>query len=186
MESGGHGISRWHESGIQQGKSDMISLAAEGTSEKVGFRATRVQRQRTSSGSESIVKGFSSRYKMARMSRIVIVGQFDIHPEDAAAAAELMWVMMNETIRKCQAVCVNSFSGICFSGYSAFCGKRASHRRAKRLRVSFPFGSKPHCFETLRSAKYNNFSAASSFGKEPRVLITLRNVMGQDSTALVV
>ena len=34
------------------------------------------------------------------MSRIVIVGQFDIHPEDAAAAAELMRVMMNETMQE--------------------------------------------------------------------------------------
>ena len=42
-----------------------------------------------------------SRYsKIARMSLIVIVGQFDIHPEDASAAAELMRVMMNETIKE--------------------------------------------------------------------------------------
>jgi quinol monooxygenase YgiN len=34
------------------------------------------------------------------MGQIVIVGQFDIHPEDAAAAAELMRVMMNETIKE--------------------------------------------------------------------------------------
>lgn len=34
------------------------------------------------------------------MSLIVIVGQFDIHPEDASAAAELMRVMMNETIKE--------------------------------------------------------------------------------------
>jgi len=34
------------------------------------------------------------------MSQIVIVGQFDIHPEDASAAAELMTVMMNETIKE--------------------------------------------------------------------------------------
>ena len=34
------------------------------------------------------------------MSRIVIVGQFDIHPEDAVAAAELMQVMMNETSKE--------------------------------------------------------------------------------------
>ena len=34
------------------------------------------------------------------MSLIVIVGQFDIHPQDASAAAELMTVMMNETIKE--------------------------------------------------------------------------------------
>jgi quinol monooxygenase YgiN len=34
------------------------------------------------------------------MSLIVVVGQFDIHPEDAPAAAELMLVMMNETIKE--------------------------------------------------------------------------------------
>ena len=34
------------------------------------------------------------------MSLIVIVGQFDIHPEDAAAAAELMRVMMEATIQE--------------------------------------------------------------------------------------
>ena len=34
------------------------------------------------------------------MSLIVIVGQFDIHPEDAPAAAELMRTMMNETIKE--------------------------------------------------------------------------------------
>jgi quinol monooxygenase YgiN len=31
---------------------------------------------------------------------IVVIGQFDIRPEDAPAAAELMRVMMNETIRE--------------------------------------------------------------------------------------
>jgi quinol monooxygenase YgiN len=34
------------------------------------------------------------------MRLIVIVGEFDIHPEDASAAAELMTVMMNETIKE--------------------------------------------------------------------------------------
>lgn len=34
------------------------------------------------------------------MSLIVIVGQFDIHPEDASAAAELMTVMMNQTVKE--------------------------------------------------------------------------------------
>jgi quinol monooxygenase YgiN len=34
------------------------------------------------------------------MSMIVIIGQFDIHPEDAPAAAGLMQVMMNETIKE--------------------------------------------------------------------------------------
>lgn len=34
------------------------------------------------------------------MPQIVIVGQFDIHPEDAPAAAELMRVMMNETMKE--------------------------------------------------------------------------------------
>ena len=34
------------------------------------------------------------------MSLIVIVGHFDIHPDDTAAAAELMRVMMNETIKE--------------------------------------------------------------------------------------
>jgi quinol monooxygenase YgiN len=34
------------------------------------------------------------------MSMIVIVGQFDLHPEDAQQAAELMRVMMDETIKE--------------------------------------------------------------------------------------
>jgi quinol monooxygenase YgiN len=34
------------------------------------------------------------------MSMIVVIGQFDIDPEDAEAAAELMRVMMNETIKE--------------------------------------------------------------------------------------
>jgi quinol monooxygenase YgiN len=34
------------------------------------------------------------------MSLIVIVGQFDLHAEDAAAAAELMRVMMEATIKE--------------------------------------------------------------------------------------
>ncbi len=34
------------------------------------------------------------------MGLIVILGQFDIHPDDAAAAAELMRVMMNETVKE--------------------------------------------------------------------------------------
>ena len=34
------------------------------------------------------------------MSRIVIMGQFDLHPEDVVAAAELMRVMMNETVQE--------------------------------------------------------------------------------------
>jgi len=34
------------------------------------------------------------------MSLIVIIGQFDIHPEDVSAAAELMRVMANETVKE--------------------------------------------------------------------------------------
>lgn len=34
------------------------------------------------------------------MSMIVVLGQFDLHPEDAEAAADLMRVMMNETVRE--------------------------------------------------------------------------------------
>ncbi|MDQ2773467.1 MAG: antibiotic biosynthesis monooxygenase [Acidobacteriota bacterium] len=34
------------------------------------------------------------------MSLIVILGQFDIHPDDVSAAAELMLVMMNKTIKE--------------------------------------------------------------------------------------
>ena len=34
------------------------------------------------------------------MSMIVVVGQFDIHPEDTQEAAELMRVMMNATIKE--------------------------------------------------------------------------------------
>ncbi len=37
---------------------------------------------------------------MARMSQIVIIGQFDVHTDDAAAVAELMKVMMNETAKE--------------------------------------------------------------------------------------
>lgn len=38
--------------------------------------------------------------RMARMSLITIIGEIDIHPEDAAAAAELMRVMMTESMRE--------------------------------------------------------------------------------------
>src|SRR3954447_26582303 len=34
------------------------------------------------------------------MSMIVVVGQFDIHPEDTQEAAELMRLMMNATIKE--------------------------------------------------------------------------------------
>ncbi len=34
------------------------------------------------------------------MSQIVILGQLDVHPEDEAAMAELMRVMMNETVKE--------------------------------------------------------------------------------------
>ncbi len=34
------------------------------------------------------------------MSLIVIIGQFDIHPDDAAAAGELMRTMMNATVKE--------------------------------------------------------------------------------------
>jgi quinol monooxygenase YgiN len=34
------------------------------------------------------------------MSQIVIIGQLDLHPDDASAAAELMTVMMNETVKE--------------------------------------------------------------------------------------
>jgi quinol monooxygenase YgiN len=34
------------------------------------------------------------------MSQIVIIGQFDVHPEDVSAVAELMRVMMNETVKE--------------------------------------------------------------------------------------
>lgn len=34
------------------------------------------------------------------MSQIVIIGQFDIHPDDTAAVAALMTVMMNETAKE--------------------------------------------------------------------------------------
>lgn len=34
------------------------------------------------------------------MSLIAILGQFDIHPEDAPSAAELMLVMMNATVKE--------------------------------------------------------------------------------------
>ena len=37
---------------------------------------------------------------ISRMSQIVILGHFDIHPEDMTAAAELMRVMMNETVKE--------------------------------------------------------------------------------------
>ncbi len=35
-----------------------------------------------------------------RVSLIVIVGQFDLHPDDADAAAALMYVMMTETMKE--------------------------------------------------------------------------------------
>ena len=38
--------------------------------------------------------------RIAPMTQIVIVGTFDIHPEDASAAAELMLVMMTETVKE--------------------------------------------------------------------------------------
>jgi quinol monooxygenase YgiN len=34
------------------------------------------------------------------MALIVVIGQFDIQPEDVAAAGELMQVMMNETVKE--------------------------------------------------------------------------------------
>jgi len=34
------------------------------------------------------------------MSQIVVIGQFDVHPEDETAMAELMRVMMNETAKE--------------------------------------------------------------------------------------
>ena len=34
------------------------------------------------------------------MSEIVVIGQFDVHPEDAAAVGELMRVMMDETAKE--------------------------------------------------------------------------------------
>lgn len=34
------------------------------------------------------------------MSQIVIIGRFDLHPDDAPAAAQLMQSMMNETVRE--------------------------------------------------------------------------------------
>jgi quinol monooxygenase YgiN len=37
---------------------------------------------------------------MTQMSQIAIIGQFDIHAEDAAQAAELMRVMMNQSMKE--------------------------------------------------------------------------------------
>ena len=37
---------------------------------------------------------------ISRMGMIVVVGQFDIHPEDCDAAAELMRVMTTETVKE--------------------------------------------------------------------------------------
>src|SRR6266478_385468 len=43
-----------------------------------------------------------------------------------------------------------------------------------------------HFFAMLRSAKYSSLTSASSFGNDPRVFVTLRNDMFNDSIALVV
>lgn len=34
------------------------------------------------------------------MSQIVIIGQFDVHPEDVDAVADAMRIMMNETVKE--------------------------------------------------------------------------------------
>ena len=34
------------------------------------------------------------------MSMIVVIGQFDVHPDDTSAVTELMRVMMNETVKE--------------------------------------------------------------------------------------
>jgi len=47
------------------------------------------------------------------MPQIAIIGQFDLHPEDADAAAELMRVMMTETQKEngCHHYCLFTRSG---------------------------------------------------------------------------
>jgi hypothetical protein len=60
------------------------------------------------------------------------------------------------------------------------------HSVAQRFRASFRFGSTPQLLGTWRKAKGRNFIAASSWGNQPRVFMTLRKVLCKDSTALVV
>src|ERR1039457_51991 len=84
---------------------------------------------------------------------------------------------------KCQENCVNA--GSHFS-YLARSGKRSPQRIAKWFRACGQPCMVCHFLATFISAKYSSLIAASSLGKEPRVLISLRRVMFRDSTALVV
>src|SRR5580658_612068 len=66
-------------------------------------------------------------------------------------------------------------------------GIRSGHRILNRFIAAFQFCiGIVHFFAAFRSARYNNFRAASSFGNEPRILMILRSDMCSDSTALVV
>ena len=66
-------------------------------------------------------------------------------------------------------------------------GMRSGHRILKRFSAAFQFCTGiVHFFAALRSARYNNFRAASSFGNEPRILMIFRSDILSDSTAFVV
>ena len=70
---------------------------------------------------------------------------------------------------------------------SASCGTRSPSRIAKRCKAAFQFCTgMVHFLAMCSRARYSSFIAASWFGNEPRVLITLRSDMFSDSTALVV
>src|ERR1017187_7068276 len=71
------------------------------------------------------------------------------------------------------------------AGRVAVSGKRSPQRIAKWFRACGQPCIVGHCLATCIRAKYSSLIAASSLGKEPRVLITLRRVMFRDSTALV-
>src|ERR1051325_10351368 len=66
-------------------------------------------------------------------------------------------------------------------------GSRSSYRIANRFSAAFQSCTgRVHFLATRSRAKNSSFMAASSFGNEPRVLITFRRLIFSDSTALVV
>src|SRR6185437_13610550 len=77
-----------------------------------------------------------------------------------------------------------------FSTGQAAAASAFRRRSPQRISNWFSASRQPctvsHFAEALRSARYSSLSALSSFGNEPRFLITLRRLMCSDSTALVV
>src|SRR5579871_6042086 len=82
----------------------------------------------------------------------------------------------------------DTFSDPFLSAYaSASCGTRSPSRIANRCKAAFQFCTgMVHFWAICSSARNSSFIAASAFGNDPRVLITLRSDMFSDSTAFVV